>query len=165
MPRTTLSTLALLLFLVAASAGASAQVAAEAGTSPDGERPNLIAALDLTPEQLEQIRRVNAGRRPVLRAAQLRLREASRDLDAAIYSDTPSDADVELRLKEFQAAQRELAGLRFAGEYAVRKILTPEQLVRFRELRRSFAERKGALRRFDRRMPRRILRDARPTGF
>ncbi len=106
---------------------------------PDA-RPNLMRELGLSPEQMQQIRRLNAERKPLMNQAQQRLRMATRELDLAIYSDSVNDEEVQARLKELQAAQAEVARLRFTNELAVRKILTPEQLVRFRELRRSFAE-------------------------
>ena len=70
--------------------------------------------------------------------AQRRLREANRNLDMAIYADTVSDTDFQNRLTEFRSAQSEMAKLRFESELAVRKILTPDQLVRFREMRQRF---------------------------
>ena len=106
---------------------------------PDG-RPNLLSELGLTREQVQQIRRINQERRPVMMRAQHRMREANRALDVAIYADTVSDADFQTSLAEFRSAQSELARLRFESELAVRKILTPEQLVRFRDLRQRFAE-------------------------
>jgi Spy/CpxP family protein refolding chaperone len=108
---------------------------------PPGERrPNLLAELGLSPEQVQQIRRMNQERRPAMMNAQRRMREANRNLDMAIYGDNVSDAEFAKRLSEFQAAQAELARLRFESELSVRKVLTPEQLVRFREIRRRFAE-------------------------
>lgn len=103
-------------------------------------RPNLLAELGLTREQVQQIRRMNQERRPAMMRAQHRLRESNRALDMAIYADSVSDADFQASLNEFRSAQSELARLRFEGELAVRKILNPDQLVRFRELRRKFAE-------------------------
>jgi Spy/CpxP family protein refolding chaperone len=103
-------------------------------------RPNLFSELGLTSEQIQQIRRMNQERRPAMMHAQHRMREANRALDMAIYADTVSDADFQTSLTEFRSAQSELARLRFEGELAVRKILSPEQLVRFRDLRRKFAE-------------------------
>ena len=107
---------------------------------PDDRRPNLLAELGLSPEQVQQVRRMNQERRPAMMIAQRRMREANRDLDMAIYSDTVSEAEFAKRLSEFQAAQAELARLRFESELSVRKVLTPEQLVRFRDIRRRFAE-------------------------
>jgi Spy/CpxP family protein refolding chaperone len=56
----------------------------------------------------------------------------------AIYSDSVSDYEFSSRLAEHQIAQAEVARLRFEGELAMRKVLTPEQLVRFRDLRGQF---------------------------
>ena len=122
---------------------------------PNLHRPNLLAELGLTPDQVRQIRRANQERRPSMMEAQRKMREANRNLDLAIYGDNISDADFQTRLKEFSTAQAELQRLRFEGELAVRKILTPEQLVKFRELRRRFAETRNNNRR-QRRMDRRI---------
>ena len=109
-------------------------------------RPNLLAELGLSREQLQQIRRINQERRPTMMRAQHRVREANRALDMTIYADVVSDADFQTRLSEFRAAQSELARLRFESELAVRKVLTPEQLVKFRELRQKFAEEREAAR-------------------
>ena len=103
-------------------------------------RQKVLMQLGLSRDQVQQIRRLNQERKPLMDEAQRRFREANAALDLAIYSDQPSDSDVEARLKDFHLAQAEVAKLRFANEYAVRKILTPEQLVRFRELRRRFEE-------------------------
>lgn len=107
---------------------------------PDDRRPNLLAELGLSPDQVQQIRRMNQERRPAMMEAQRRMRDANRNLDIAIYGEAISDADFQTRLKEFQAARAELDRLRFEGELSVRKVLTPEQLVHFREIRRRFAE-------------------------
>jgi len=103
-------------------------------------RPNLLAELGLSPDQVQQIRRMNQERRPAMMEAQRRMREANRNLDMSIYGETVSDADFQARLKEFQLAQAELARLRFESELSVRRVLTPEQLIRFRNVRRRFAE-------------------------
>ena len=137
-----------LVFVSAAAAMAGSSFAQDGPPPADGpqneraddRRPNLLAELGLSPEQLQQIRRMNQERRPAIRDARLKMGEAARNLDMAIYADVVSDEDVKSRLKDFQAAEAELSRLRFESELAVRKILTPEQLVRFRELRRQFAE-------------------------
>ena len=107
---------------------------------PKDIRQNVLMQLGLSREQVQQIRRLNQERKPLMDEAQRRVREANMALDMAIYSDQTSDADVEARIKDVQLAQAEVAKLRFANEYAVRKVLTPEQLVRFRELRRRFEQ-------------------------
>jgi Spy/CpxP family protein refolding chaperone len=107
---------------------------------PGDGRGNMLRQLGLSREQIQQIRRLNVDRRPLMEEAQRRFREANRSLDAAIYADEVIDADVQARLKDVQLAQAELQRLRFMNELAVRRILTPEQLVRFREMRRRFEE-------------------------
>jgi Spy/CpxP family protein refolding chaperone len=75
-----------------------------------------------------------------MEAALNRLREANLALDAAIYADSVDEEVFEARLKDQQLAQAEVARLRFTSELAVRKILTPDQLTRFRDLRQRFAD-------------------------
>jgi Spy/CpxP family protein refolding chaperone len=103
-------------------------------------RPNLMAELGLTQNQRQLIRRINAEKKPVVREAQQRLREATRNLDQAIYADNTNEAEIVTRLKAVQMAQAELIKIRFTNELAVRKILTAEQLSKFRALREQFAQ-------------------------
>lgn len=105
-------------------------------------RPNLLAELDLSADQIRQIRRVNADQKPLLRAAQQNVAQAKRRLDEIVYADIADEAEMETRLKELQTAQSEVFKIRFSTEYAVRKILTPAQLVIFRDVRRRFDERR-----------------------
>ena len=103
-------------------------------------RTTALAQLGLTKEQVQEIRRINVARKPLMDEAQKNLREANRLLDEAIYSDQVNETDVQLRLKDAQTAQAEVARIRFMNEFAVRRVLTPEQLVRFRELRQRFEQ-------------------------
>lgn len=105
-------------------------------------RPNLMRELGLTPEQVQQIRFINGENRDKMREAQFRLREAHRNLDQAIYADQIDEQLVRTRLRELVEAQAEIARIRTMTELAIRKVLTPEQLIRFRELRQRFAERR-----------------------
>jgi Spy/CpxP family protein refolding chaperone len=139
----------LFFIILFALAGTSTALYAQEGPPPGegphdergDDRPNLLAALGLSPEQVQQIRRINQERRPAMMLAQRRMREANRALDMAIYRDAAvNDEEFQTRLKEVQAAQSDLARLRFETELSVRRILTQDQLVRFRDLRRQFAE-------------------------
>ena len=103
-------------------------------------RTNALRQLGLSREQVQQIRRMNMERKPLMDEAQNRLRVANRNLDEAIYGDQVNDADVQARLKELQLAQADMARIRFMNEFSVRKILTPDQLTRFRELRQRFEQ-------------------------
>lgn len=102
-------------------------------------RANLMRELGLTPEQIEAVRRINHERKPVELAARKRFQDAQRELNRAIYAEIVDDANVAARLAEFQAAQSELSSIKFRNELAVRKVLTPVQLLKFREMRRRFA--------------------------
>ena len=104
-------------------------------------RPNLLAELDLSQNQIQQIRRINADKRPLVREAQQKWRDANRRLDQAIYSDYADETEIQARLKDAQAAHAELIKIRSATEFAVRQILSPDQLVKFREIRQSFKQR------------------------
>jgi Spy/CpxP family protein refolding chaperone len=112
---------------------------------PFAGRGRLPAALGLSPDQIARIRQINAERRPLMEAAQKRLREANRALDAAIYADEMNEADVEAKLADVQGAQAAVSRLRYTNELAVRQVLSPEQLARFRELRKSFEDRRKAM--------------------
>lgn len=103
-------------------------------------RPNLLAELGLSPEQIAKIKQINADRKPQLAEAQRLMRDANRALDAAIYADIADKAEIDARLSDFQAAQAEVARIRFNSELAIRNVLNTEQLERFRELRMRFAE-------------------------
>ena len=149
------------IFLAAGSTAAAQGVPEKPVNQPaearsaDDRRPNLLRELGLSPEQARQLRSANIERRPQMEAAQRAMREATRALDAAIYSDTVNDEEVAARLRDFQAAQSEVSKLRFENELTVRKILTPEQLGKFRELRRRFADQRRDMRQ-DRRDDRRM---------
>ncbi len=82
-----------------------------------------------------------------MREAQERLREANRNLDQAIYADVANDAEVQTRLKEVQSAHAEVIKIKSATELAVRKILTPDQLTKFRDVRQQFMEKKEDMQR------------------
>lgn len=99
------------------------------------KRPGLLRLLNLSREQIEQIRAINFETRTITRAANQRQRQARRLLDAAIYADAPSQAEVEQRARELAEAQSEAVKLRAVVEFRVRQILTNEQLIRFRQLR------------------------------
>jgi Spy/CpxP family protein refolding chaperone len=127
------------ILVIALCIAATAQDAAPQNPPPNDERPNILAQLGLSQEQVRGFRKANQEHRPLMEAAQRRLREANRDLDLEIYSDSVSEEDFQSKLKVFQEAQGEVTRLRFQNELAIRKLLTPEQLTLFREIRRRFA--------------------------
>ncbi len=129
-------------FVSARAQNAPPEAPREQNDRRGGRRPSILRELGLSPEQLQQIRRLNDDRKPLIMEAQNRVRDAMRNLDAAIYADSINDGEIESRLKELQTAQAEIARIKARNEIEVRKILTPEQLVKFRELRRRFADKR-----------------------
>jgi Spy/CpxP family protein refolding chaperone len=108
------------------------------------ERPNLLENLGLTQDQIRQIRIMNRDRKPRMEAAQQRLREANQALDQAIYGDKIDESEIQARLSAFQAAQAEVSRIRFQSEVELRKILNPDQLAKFRQLRARVARARQA---------------------
>ena len=98
----------------------------------------LLRHLGLTREQIQQIRRISAERKPLMDTAQQRLKELTKQLDSVIYADNIAEGEFQERLKSVQLAQAEVSKIRFSTEFAIRRVLTPEQLVKFRELHDRF---------------------------
>jgi Spy/CpxP family protein refolding chaperone len=95
----------------------------------------ILKELELTREQIQQIRRINARQQPIIQAAARNLREANRALDAVIYADFPNEEEILTKIKDVQTAQAELLKARTMTEFMIRKVLTPEQLEKFRQMR------------------------------
>lgn len=113
--------------------------------SPSGQnpmrRPNLLRELGLNDVQIKQLRTINAESKPRLREAQEKMRNAKRALDEAIYADTVDNTNIESKIREFSVAEAGINRIRATTELAIRNVLTPEQLTRFRELRANFEKR------------------------
>lgn len=114
----------------------------ETGRRPPRHRPDLLARLNLTPEQLARLREIRRQSETEARALGRRVRLARRALDEAIYADAFDERLVEERARELAAAQAALVNLRAQTELRVRRVLTPEQLQTFRDLRQR-ARRRG----------------------
>jgi Spy/CpxP family protein refolding chaperone len=126
---------------------ASAALAQEASPTPaqqqDGaaaqinpnEPATILAHLNLSPEQIAQMRAIQSESVPQAQALSRRLNQARRALDEAIYSDNADESLVEQRAREVAEAQAALVRYRAQTELRVRRILTPEQLQTFRNLR------------------------------
>lgn len=132
----------LLLTVLAFSNVSAQEPAQEENQSPQqANRPfRLLQELGLSREQIQQIRLINQQRRPIMQEAAQRWRQVNRDLDIAIYADDSTEERVKELLKTAQLAQAELLKERSLTEYLIRKVLTPEQLVKFRNLRQQLIE-------------------------
>lgn len=111
---------------------------------PPGPDGDLVRQLNLTPEQIEKIRAIREGNREMRRQIGQRIRAARLALDRAIYIENADEALVEQRARELAEAQAAQVRLQALVELGVRRILTPEQLQTFRDLRlRAESERRG----------------------
>ncbi len=119
------------------------------GTPPNGG--DLIRRLNLTPEQIRQIREIRQSNAEEWLRSRQRLNRAQRALDGAIYADSVSEADVEARAREVAAAQTDFVRLRALTELRIRRLLTTEQLNRLRAIRAEAVERNREQRQRERR--------------
>ncbi len=136
------------IFLLVSFSAASAQNPNNFDEKADGDqtvRLNFLRELGLSREQIQKIRILNSERAPLMMEAQKALREATRNLDQAIYADSIDESVVQNRLNEVQIARNEVFKIRAMSEFEIRKVLTPEQLTRFRELRDRFNNRNAAI--------------------
>lgn len=97
---------------------------------------NQIGALDLTPDQIEKIRAIYNENKEERQSANQRVRRAQRSLDEIIDSDNPNEAEVNARARELAEAQSAARQMRALTEIRIRRILTPEQLNKLRNMRR-----------------------------
>jgi Spy/CpxP family protein refolding chaperone len=94
----------------------------------------MLGPLNLTPDQVQKIRTINAELRNERQAAGQRLRLAQRALTEAIESPNPNEQLIEQRSKEFADAQANAIRLRSLTQARVLQVLTPEQRVKLREM-------------------------------
>jgi len=135
--------------LLTVSAGSKAQTppqpSGDAGQvqAQTNQAEQMLGSLNLTPDQIQKIRGINAELREERQAANFRLRMAQRALTEAIQSPTPDEALIAQRSKEVADAQANTIRLRSLTEARVLQVLTPEQRVRLRELRQQAMLRRG----------------------
>ena len=143
------SALAVLVLLVGAGTLARAQSPqnplepAQTQTQTQANQIPDFGPLNLTPDQIQKIRAINADLKDQRQAAVQRLRQAQRALAEAIESPTPNEALIDQRSREVADAQAATIRLRSLTEARILQVLTPEQRIRLREMR----QRNQALRR------------------
>ena len=139
--------LAALLLLAGAFAQANAQTEApqQGQSDPAQMRANQVnqapnqapdlAQLNLTPEQIQKWRAINAELKDGQQAANLRLRQARRALAEAIESPNSNEELIKQRAKEVSEAQAATTQLQALRQARILQMLTPEQRVKLREIR------------------------------
>lgn len=153
--------LMLLLMILATAATAQNDVTNDFDRPADNDQPprqeRLAEFLGLSAEQIAQIQMIRREQAPLMRDARIRQREARSKLDEVIYADQFDEMTVQLHLRQFLEAQAEVTRLRLMNELTLRRILTPEQLVKFRNVRERMKKRA------QRQQNRRNLRRNRPN--
>ena len=104
------------------------------GQAPATQADQMLGPLNLTQDQVQKIRSINAELKDERQAANLRLRMAQRSLREAIQSPTPDENLITQRSKEVADAQANTIRLRSLTETRVLQVLTPEQRIKLRDL-------------------------------
>jgi Spy/CpxP family protein refolding chaperone len=99
-----------------------------------------IRQLNLSPEQLEQIRTIRQQNQKERAAISERVRETNRALQAVLDAESPDEALLEQRMHEASAAQGAAMRMRILTEVRIRKVLTAEQRSTLRTLRQQASE-------------------------
>ena len=149
--------LTILLLLIGAGTITRAQTAqnppdpAQTQTQTQTNQIPDFGPLNLTPDQIQRIRSINAELKDQRQAAIQHLRQAQHALTEAIESPTPNEALIDQRSHEVADAQAATIRLRSLTEARILQVLTPEQRVRLREMRqRNQALRRGGNQQFPR---------------
>jgi Spy/CpxP family protein refolding chaperone len=119
-----------------------AQTQTQTQANRAGQLPDF-AELNLSADQIQKIRAINAEVKDQRQAAGIKLRQAQRALAEAVESPTPNEALIEQRSHELADAQANTIRLRSLTEARILQVMTPEQRIRVREIR----QRNQALRR------------------
>ena len=151
-----------LLLLIGAGTITRAQTAqnpldpAQTQTQTQANQVPDFGPLNLTTDQVQRIRAINAELKDQRQAAIQHLRQAQRALTEAIESPTPNEALIDQRSHEVADAQAATIRLRSLTEARILQVLRPEQRVRLREMRqRNQALRRGGNQQFPRNGPNR----------
>ncbi|MDX6578122.1 MAG: motif family protein [Blastocatellia bacterium] len=110
--------------------------------APSGQLPDF-ATLNLSPDQIQKIRAINAEVKDQRQSAIMKQRQAQRALAEAVESATPNETLIEQRSHELADAQAATIRLRSLTEARILQVMTPEQRIKLREMR----QRNQALRR------------------
>jgi len=143
------------------------QNAGDVGLTQTNQADQMLGPLNLTQDQIQKIRAINAELKEERQAANFRLRMAQRALREAIQSPTPDETVVEQRSKEVADAQANTIRLRSLTETRVLQVLTPEQRMKLRELRQQAMVTRGGNQQIPRALQRRpnALRNQNPNAL
>jgi Spy/CpxP family protein refolding chaperone len=127
------------LAIVGIEVGAQTQNPAEPGQTQTqaGQAAQLpdLAQLNLSPDQIQKIRAINAELKDQRQAAGMKLRQAQRALAEAVEAPTPNETLIEERSHQLADAQAATIRLRSLTEARILQVMTPEQRLKLREMR------------------------------
>ena len=123
----------------ATPAGRAAQEQQQQQSRAGADQSDLMRALNLTPEQRARIAEIRRATEERARLNNVRLRRARRALEEAIYAERADESVIEARSREVAEAEAARVHARAEAELKVRRVLMPDQLAAFRELRRQAA--------------------------
>jgi len=135
-----LAALAVTLSAGVSAAAQSGVVPQQPSSSPEASaqqsRPpqDPIAQLNLTPEQRQQIRAIRVESMEERAAINRRLRETKIALDDALNAAPPDEAVIESRARDAGEARAALLRFQAKNEARIRRVLTPEQVQKLKEL-------------------------------
>jgi Spy/CpxP family protein refolding chaperone len=133
-PLLTLSLLAIIGVQVSAQTPPQTPVDPAQSQTQATQLPDF-APLNLSPDQIQKIRAINAELKDQRQAANQKLRQAQRALTEAVESPTPNESLIDQRSHELADAQLNTIRLRSLAEARILQVMTPEQRVRLREMR------------------------------
>lgn len=92
---------------------------------------HLAKELNLTPEQKEQLTKINEEFRATVPEKRKQMKAAREELQKTLQSDASDDV-IRQKFQELQKKQGEFAAQRFEKVLSIRKLLTPEQRQKFK---------------------------------
>lgn len=125
---------ALLLIATNAAYGQTPQDSQRDNPQP-GAGPDLLGQLRLTPDQLQRIRQIQRDTKDERAAIGLRLRESNRALEDALDAQVLDESLIEQRLQAVASAQNAQLRMRIQTEVRIRRVLNPDQLATWHDLR------------------------------
>lgn len=139
------------------------QQQSEAQPGPTKQDPLAELLQELSPEQRQQIRAIREETKADRNAANQRLRQANLAYEKALDSDNPNEEEIAQRAREVGEAQTALLRARANFEIRIRRVLTPAQQTKLRELRIAQQEAQR-LRRQEQRMENQTRRSGTPQN-
>jgi Spy/CpxP family protein refolding chaperone len=130
--------LILLMAMVGIEVSAQTQNSEPAQTQTQANQAAQLpdfAQLNLSPDQIQRIRTINADVKDQRQAAGMKLRQAQRALAEAVEASTPNETLIEQRSHEVADAQAATIRLRSLTEARILQVMTPEQRIKLREMR------------------------------